>query len=117
MVGTLLSVVFYLFYLAGSAENDTLSGAEIVVGVDKFMGEQVDVNKKESDDLGFVPGAGLPAIPGSLVKRIKNGEFVEFGELLPEFIGEAFLVNQGGNHQGSRPLWRRCLIGCWLFRV
>ena len=90
--------------MAGSAENGTMSGAEIVVGVDKRVGEQVDVNKKESDDLGFVPGAGLPAFPGSLVKRIKNGEFVEFGELLPEFIGEAFLVKQGGKSSRKPPI-------------
>ena len=74
------------------------------MGVDKLVGEQVDVNKKESDDLGFVPGAGLPAIPGSLVKRIKNGEFVEFGELLPEFIGEAFLAKQGGKSTRKPPI-------------
>ena len=77
----------------------------------------MDVNKKEPDDLGFVPGAGLPVIPGSLVKQIKNSEFVEFGELLLEFIGEAFLVKQGGNQEGSHPLWISCPIGCWLFRV
>ena len=104
MVGTLLSVVFYFIFMAGSAENGTLSGAEIVVGMDKLVGEQVDVNKKESDDLGFVPGAGLPAIPGSLVKRIKNGDFVEFGELLPEFIGEAFLTKQGGKSTRKPPI-------------
>ena len=90
--------------MAGSAENGTLSGAEIVVGVDKLVGEKVDVHKKDSDDLGFVPGAGLPAIPGSLVKRIKHGDFVEFGELLPEFIGEAFLSNQGGKSTRKPPI-------------
>ena len=90
--------------MVGSAENGTLSGVEIDVGVDKLVGEQVDVNKKELEDLGFVPGAGLPAIPGSLVKRIKNGEFVEFGELLPEFIGEAFLVKQGGKSSRKPPV-------------
>ena len=89
VVGTLLSVVLYFGFLAGSAENGTLSGVEIVVGVDKLVGEQVDDNKKESDDLRFVPGAGLPDIPGSLVKRIKNSKFIKFGELVPEFFGEA----------------------------
>ena len=41
-------------------------------GFDKLVREQVDDNKKGPDDLGFVPGARLPDIPGSLVKRIKK---------------------------------------------
>ena len=82
--------------MAGSAKNGTLSGEEIVVGVDKPVGEQVDDNKKEPEDLGF--------IPGSLVKRIENGEFVEFGELLPEFISEAFLAKQGGKSMRELPI-------------
>ena len=90
--------------MAGSAENGTLPGEEIVVGVDKPVGEQVDDNKKEPEDLGFVPGAGLPAIPGSLVKRIKNSEFVEFEKLLPEFIGGAFLAKQGGKSMRKLPI-------------
>ena len=90
--------------MAGSAENGTLSGEEIVVGADKPAGEEGLDDRKEQDDVGFVPGAGLPAIPGSLVKRIRNGEFVEFGELLPEFIGEAFLAKQGGKSLRKPPI-------------
>ena len=90
--------------MAGSAENGTLSGEEIVVGVDKPAGEEVVDDKKEQEDVGFVPGTGLPAIPGSLVKRIKNGEFVEFGELLSEFIRKAFLAKQGGKSLRKPPM-------------
>lgn len=57
-----------------------------------------------SKDLGFVPGAGLPAIPASLVARIKKGEFVELGELLPEAIGEAFLLQQSGKNSRKPPM-------------
>ena len=102
MVGILL--VLYFVFMAGSAENGTLSGEEIVVGVDKPAGEEVVDDKKEQEDVGFVPGTGLPTIPGSLVKRIKNGEFVEFGELLSEFIGKAFLAKQGGKSLRKPPM-------------
>ena len=52
---------------------------------------------------GFVPGVGLPSIPGSLVSRIRKGEFVELGELLPEYIGEVFLQSQTGKGLKGRP--------------
>ena len=90
--------------MAGSAENGTLSGEEIVVGEDKPAGEEDIDEKKEQEDVGFVPGAGLPAIPGSLVKRIRNGQLVELGELLPKFIGEAFLAKQGGKSLRKPPI-------------
>ena len=91
-----ISILFR--FLAGSAKNGTLSGEETVVGVDKPAGEEVVNDKKEPEVVGFVPGAGLSAILGSLVKQIKNGKFIEFGELLPEFIGEAFWQSKEGNH-------------------
>ena len=39
---------------------------------------------------GFVPGGGLPAIPGQLVEKIRNGDWVDFQDLLPENIMNQF---------------------------
>ena len=40
---------------------------------------------------GFAPGGGLPALPASLVEKIRGGSFVDLGDLLPEHVFEAFV--------------------------
>ena len=42
----------------------------------------------ESQDF-IMPSSGLPPIPGKIVQAIKDGKFVEFGDLLPEALREA----------------------------
>ena len=39
---------------------------------------------------GFVPGGGLPAISGQLVEKIRNGDSVNFQDLLPKNIMNQF---------------------------
>ena len=36
-------------------------------------------------DLGVYLGEGLPPVPDKLAAKIRRGEFIEMGELLPEF--------------------------------
>ena len=43
----------------------------------------------QDDTESVIIGAGLPPVPGSLVKRIREGHFIEMGELLPEHLGMA----------------------------
>ena len=80
---------FLLGHNAGSAhsgqEHGTLSGKEPEpLSSSPSTPASTPVEKAES---GFVPGAGLPAIPATLVSRITRGEFIDLGELLPEYIG------------------------------
>ena len=48
------------------------------------------MEKEKQKKPGFVPGGGLPAIPGTLVERIREGDWVDFQDLLPENIMEQF---------------------------
>ena len=74
---------FLLGHNAGSAhsgqEHGTLSGKEPEpLSSSPSTPASTPVEKAES---GFVPGAGLPAIPATLVSRITRGEFIDLGEL------------------------------------
>ena len=74
------------------------SGAEVPNPV-----ESASVSSYKSDE-GLLTGAGLPAIPGVLVTRIKRGEFIDLGELLPECIGELFMSLQKGKSMKCLPV-------------
>ena len=96
---------FLLGRTAGSAhsgqEHGTLSGKEPEpLSSSPSTPASTPVEKAES---GFVPGAGLPAIPATLVSRITRGEFIDLGELLPEYIGEMFLKSQQSSKHAKKP--------------
>ena len=47
-------------------------------------------NGKAKMKVGFAPGGGLPAVPGNLVEKIREGIYVDFASLLPENMAEQF---------------------------
>ena len=71
----------------------------------------------EAED--FAPGGGLPALPANLVETIQKGSFVEFGDLLPESIFEAF-VNAGDKDKDKKRRkphqLRASTAGRWLMQ-
>ena len=52
---------------------------------------------------GFAPGGGLPALPASLVERIRSGSYVDLGDLLPEHIFEAFIEMDDKDKKKKKP--------------
>lgn len=54
-------------------------------------------------DTGAYLGEGLPPVPDKLAAKIRKGEFVEMGELLPEFWSPA----KGGDESGKDPRGRK----------
>ena len=71
----------------------------------------------QDDTTSVIIGAGLPPVPGRLVKRIREGHFIEMGELLPECLGMAavnFEVEGSKNPKGKcKPVtnileWLQC---------
>ena len=90
--------------LAGTGEDGTLSGQDGGTNDGQAVLPTTPLTPTSSNNLGFVLGANLPAIPASLMARIKKGEFVELGELLPEAIGEAFLLQQSGKNSQKTPM-------------
>ena len=71
----------------------------------------------QDDTTSVIIGAGLPPVPGRLVKRIREGRFIEMGELLLERLGMAavnFEVEGSKNPKGKcKPVtnileWLQC---------
>lgn len=79
----------------GLALAGTLPGIATTAAPTPAVGDKPSPSKPTATQTdGFVPGGGLPALPASLVETIRKGSFIEFGDLLPESIFEAF-VNAG----------------------
>lgn len=51
------------------------------------------------DDTPVTVGAGLPPVPGKLVKRIEAGHFIDMGELLPGYLS---LIGPSCDEDGLR---------------
>ena len=49
--------------------------------------DKADTEEPATSQAMLSIGAGLPPIPGKLVKRIQAGEFIDMSELLPEHLG------------------------------
>ena len=60
--------------------------------------ELPSITPDHQDDVSpVIIGAGLPPVPGRLVKRIRDGQFIEMGELLPEHLGMATVTFEVSN--------------------
>ena len=90
--------------LAGMGEDGTLSGQDGGTNDGQAVLPTTPLTPTSSNNLGFVLGASLPAILASLMACIKKREFVELRGLLPEAIGEAFLLQQSGKNSRKPPM-------------
>ena len=46
------------------------------------------------DDTNVLMGASYPPVPNKLVKRIRDGEFIEMADVLPERLGAGEIMSQ-----------------------
>ncbi len=58
------------------------SAAAVLTNLFQFVG---DARKIPSEGVYMYIGDGIPPVPDKLALKIHRGEFVEMGELLPEF--------------------------------
>ena len=72
--------------MGGSAENGTLSEEEMVVGLINLCGSRLMIIRKGQMIWGLFQGHVFQIFQVHWLSESKNGEFVEIGELLPEFF-------------------------------
>ena len=65
------------------------------------LGIQAPANPKDIPPVTI--GASLPPVPGKLVKRIEAGNFIEMGELLPEWLGAANVSTDDDGFKAPKP--------------
>ena len=72
--------------LPGKDSGPTVSLAQLLTDRDKSVSKVGDPTEKSSDELTFI-SEGLPLILTKVVKKIENGEYVDFADLLPKKPG------------------------------
>ena len=88
------------------AAPDDLPDSSLLSHIPELNGEIASIDTDDTGDLSqtkklILISNGLPPIPARLVKRVKDGLFVEMAELLPSYLDTADL-NTDDQHTRSR---------------